>query len=48
MVDVPPKTRSGKILGGKEYQMPSPIDDAFALTKIEEAVREMGYGRKAH
>ena len=50
-----PKTRSGKVLrgtmgkiaDGKEYAMPSTIDDPTALARIEEAVAKIGYGRKA-
>jgi len=49
-----PKTRSGKILrgtmrdiaDGKEYRMPSTIDDPDSLGEIEEAVKAIGYGKK--
>ena len=55
VVDALPKTRSGKILrgtmskivDGKDYQMPSTIDDPAVLIKIEEAVRKIGHGKKA-
>jgi len=46
-----PKTRSGKILrgtmrsiaGGKEYRMPSTIDDPTILDEITEYLKQMGY-----
>ncbi len=46
-----PKTRSGKILrgtmrsiaGGKEYNMPSTIDDPTSLEEIKEALNGMGF-----
>jgi propionyl-CoA synthetase len=46
-----PKTRSGKILrgtmraiaGGKEYRMPSTIDDPTSLDEISTALKTMGY-----
>ncbi|MCI5151466.1 MAG: propionyl-CoA synthetase, partial [Candidatus Electrothrix sp. MAN1_4] len=46
-----PKTRSGKILrgtmraiaGGKEYRMPSTIDDPTCLEEITSALQGMGY-----
>ena len=49
-----PITRSGKILrstlrkivDGKEYVVPSTIDDPAALSAIEESAREIGYGKK--
>lgn len=49
-----PKTRSGKILratmraiaDGKEYRMPSTIDDPETLTEITTALMEMGYPKK--
>ncbi|MBU0483587.1 MAG: propionyl-CoA synthetase [Proteobacteria bacterium] len=48
-----PKTRSGKILrgtmraisNGKEYRMPSTIDDPTILDEITETLKEMGYPR---
>jgi propionyl-CoA synthetase len=48
-----PKTRSGKILratmrkiaDGKEYKMPSTIDDPAILAEIEEALQRIGYGK---
>ncbi len=48
-----PKTRSGKILratmrkiaDGKEYKMPSTIDDPAILGEIEEALKRIGYGK---
>jgi propionyl-CoA synthetase len=50
-----PKTRSGKILrgiirkiaDGEDYKVPSTIDDPYTLKEIEEAVRTIGYGKKA-
>ncbi len=50
-----PKTRSGKILRGtmskiadaKTYSVPSTIDDPVILSEIEEAVKKIGYGKKA-
>jgi propionyl-CoA synthetase len=50
-----PKTRSGKILrgiirkiaDGEEYKVPSTIDDPYTLKEIEEAVKSIGYGKKA-
>lgn len=55
VVDALPKTRSGKILrgtmskivDGKDYTMPSTIDDPDTLRRIEEAVMKVGYGRRA-
>jgi propionyl-CoA synthetase len=55
VVDSLPKTRSGKILrgimskiaDGKEYRIPSTIDDPAVLVKIEETVQKIGYGRRA-
>jgi propionyl-CoA synthetase len=55
VVGVLPKTRSGKVLrgtmgkiaDGKEYAMPSTIDDPTALAGIEEAVAKIGYGKRA-
>ncbi|MEA2116475.1 MAG: propionyl-CoA synthetase [Thermodesulfobacteriota bacterium] len=49
-----PKTRSGKILRGtmrsistgKEYRMPSTIDDPACLEEITEYLRQMGYPEK--
>jgi propionyl-CoA synthetase len=49
-----PKTRSGKILrgtmrkiaDGEEYRVPSTIDDAAILPEIEDAVHDIGYGKK--
>lgn len=49
-----PKTRSGKILrgtmrsiaAGKEYRMPSTIDDPTILDEITESLNEMGYPPK--
>ncbi len=49
-----PKTRSGKILrgtmrkiaDGKEYSVPSTIDDPATLGTIEEALKRMGYAKK--
>jgi len=49
-----PKTRSGKILrgtmrkivDGKDYVIPSTIDDPATLNVIEEAARTIGYGKK--
>ena len=49
-----PKTRSGKILrgtmrsiaNGKEYRMPSTIDDPTSLAEIEDTFKEMGYPKK--
>ncbi len=49
-----PKTRSGKILrgtmrsiaGGKEYRMPSTIDDPTTLDEITEFLKKMGYPEK--
>jgi propionyl-CoA synthetase len=54
VVQALPKTRSGKILrktmskivDGKEYEMPSTIDDPGVLRKIEDAVAAAGYGKK--
>jgi len=54
IVDALPKTRSGKILrstmskivDGREYQIPSTIDDLAVLGSIEEAVEKIGYGKK--
>ncbi len=50
-----PKTRSGKILratmraiaDGREWNMPSTIDDPESLTEITEALTEMGYPKKS-
>ncbi len=49
-----PKTRSGKILrstmrkivDGKDYVIPSTIDDPGVLTAIEASVKTIGYGKK--
>jgi len=49
-----PKTRSGKILrgtmraiaSGKEYRMPSTIDDPVILDEITETLAQMGYPKK--
>ena len=49
-----PKTRSGKILRGtmrsistgKEYRMPSTIDDPTSLEEITEYLKQMGYPEK--
>jgi propionyl-CoA synthetase len=49
-----PKTRSGKILrstmrkivDGKEYVVPSTIDDPAVLTAIAETAKTIGYGKK--
>jgi propionyl-CoA synthetase len=49
-----PKTRSGKILrgtmrkiaDGKEYSVPSTIDDPAILGAIEEALKRIGYAKK--
>ncbi|MCX7981359.1 MAG: propionyl-CoA synthetase [Syntrophales bacterium] len=49
-----PKTRSGKILrgtmrkivDGKDYTIPSTIDDPSTLNVIEEAAKSIGYGKK--
>ena len=46
-----PKTRSGKILrgtmrsiaNGKEYRMPSTIDDPTVLDEITDTLNDMGY-----
>ncbi|OPY79373.1 MAG: Acetyl-coenzyme A synthetase [Syntrophorhabdus sp. PtaU1.Bin153] len=51
VVDTLPKTRSGKILrgtmskivDGKDYPIPSTIDDPGVLVKIEEAVKKIGF-----
>ncbi len=52
VVDRLPKTRSGKILrgtirdiaDGKEYKMPSTIEDPEVLRDMEDAVKKIGYG----
>ncbi len=49
-----PKTRSGKtlrgtmrkIVDGKDYVVPSTIDDPAVLTSIEESAKNIGYGKK--
>jgi propionyl-CoA synthetase len=49
-----PKTRSGKILrgtmraiaNGKEYRMPSTIDDPTTLDEITESLKELGYPKR--
>ena len=49
-----PKTRSGKILrgtmraisNGKEWRMPSTIDDPASLDEITESLKNMGYPKK--
>ncbi len=49
-----PKTRSGKILrgtmrsmaDGKEWNMPSTIEDSSVLPEIEEALKNLGYPKK--
>jgi propionyl-CoA synthetase len=54
VVDALPKTRSGKtlrgtmskIVDGKDYEMPSTIDDSSVLSRIEEAVTKVGYRKK--
>ncbi len=54
VVESLPKTRSGKILrgtirkiaDGKEYNMPSTIDDPAVLAEMEDAVKSIGYGKK--
>jgi propionyl-CoA synthetase len=54
VVDALPKTRSGKTLrgtmskiaDGKDYQVPSTIDDPDILKRIEEKVKAIGYGRR--
>ncbi len=51
-----PKTRSGKILrgtmrriaNGKEFSMPSTIDDPAILEEIEAALKRIGYAKKVH
>jgi propionyl-CoA synthetase len=53
-VDRLPKTRSGKILrgtmrsiaNGKDYRMPSTIDDPASLEEITGTLQEMGYPKK--
>ncbi|MBN1103210.1 MAG: AMP-binding protein, partial [Deltaproteobacteria bacterium] len=55
VVDALPKTRSGKILrgtmskivDGKEYEVPSTIDDPAVLGRIQEEVEKIGYGKRA-
>jgi propionyl-CoA synthetase len=55
VVEALPKTLSGKILrgilskivDGKEYQIPSTLDDPAILLKIEETVGKIGYGRRS-
>ena len=50
-----PKTRSGKILRGimqkiadcQDYEMPPTIDDPAILPEIAEALRQVGYARRA-
>ncbi|MEN8135704.1 MAG: propionyl-CoA synthetase [Thermodesulfobacteriota bacterium] len=50
-----PKTRSGKILrgtmraiaNGKEYRMPSTIDDPTSLDEITDTLKQMGYPQNA-
>lgn len=52
MVDRLPKTRSGKILrkllrtiaDGKEFAIPSTIDDPTSLTDVHAAMRERSVG----
>ncbi|UCG78151.1 MAG: propionyl-CoA synthetase [Nitrospirota bacterium] len=54
IVDRLPKTRSGKILrgtmskiaDGKEYSVPSTIDDPAILGEVEEALKRIGYAKK--
>ena len=49
-----PKTRSGKILrgtmrsmaDGKEWKMPSTIEDETVLPEIEKSIKELGYPKK--
>jgi len=49
-----PKTRSGKtlrgtmrkIVDGRDYVVPSTIDDPAVLSSIEESARNIGYGKK--
>jgi propionyl-CoA synthetase len=51
-----PKTRSGKILrgtirsmaDGKDYNIPSTIDDPAILAEIEAELKKIGYARKYH
>ena len=50
-----PKTRSGKILrgtmrsiaNGKEYRMPSTIDDPTSLDEITDTLKQMGYPKNS-
>jgi len=50
-----PKTRSGKILrgtmrcmaDGKEWNMPSTIEDGTVLPEIEKAIKKLGYPKKS-
>lgn len=54
VVEMLPKTRSGKILrgtmrsiaDGESYRVPSTIDDPAILGQIEQAVQTIGYGKK--
>ena len=49
-----PKTRSGKILrgtmraiaGGKDYNMPSTIDDPVILDEIQVSLKQIGYANE--
>ncbi len=54
VVDRLPKTRSGKILrgtmrsmaDGKEWNMPSTIEDETVLPEIQKAITALGYPKK--
>ncbi len=54
VVDRLPKTRSGKILrgtmrsmaDGKEWNMPSTIEDESVLPEIEKSIKTLGYPKK--
>ena len=54
IVDVLPKTRSGKILrgtmkkiaDGEEYKVPATIDDPQTLQHIKEVLKSLGYAKK--
>jgi propionyl-CoA synthetase len=35
-----------KIVDGKDYVVPSTIDDPAVLSSIEESARNIGYGKK--
>ncbi len=55
IVDVLPKTRSGKILrgtmkkiaDGSEYKVPATIDDPQTLQHIKEVLKSLGYAKKS-